>query len=704
MSSSKASSSKSKKRDGASSAKITDARFASFETDPRYALPSKRKSKITIDKRFSRMLKDDDFTATAKVDRYGRKIKSDSKKKALQRLYQEEESDEDEDKADDIEVDEDDKVRKELEKADAKYDPARGGGFSSSESDSDSDSDDDDDEEEAEEVDNAPDMQQYRTQQAEVETGEVTKRIAIVNLDWDNIKSVDLMALFKSFAPTGGRIEKVSIYPSEFGKERMQREELEGPPKEIFKKQKDDSEEESDESEDDGADSDEEAKNELLKEGTDEDFDHDALRTYQLDRLRYYYAVMICSDKNTAQKIYEATDGSEYLSSSNFLDLRFVPDDVPFDDDPRDECTSVPDNYKPVEFVTDALQHSKVKLTWDMHPEETSRKENIKNAFSGSRDGIAENDLRAYLASDSEDEEEEQVHEEVGAAAEAADAPKLSKKELARKKMREALGLQDEPMSRSSAKSGPVGDMQITFTSALTEDSGRKKDAEEETTAERYIRKERERKAKRKTEALARREGAAEAAGGAAQEDLGFDDPFFTTEEPEKVTKSAMRKEERLKKREAREADEKEKAAEKAQLQLLMADSHDDDAVHLDHFDMNEILRAEKKKNKKKGKKGKKDAEEAAGLQEDFKIAVDDDRFKAVFDDHEFAIDPSNPKFKATSGMKTLLEEGRKKRKHGGNEDGDEKRRDKKSKKDKASGARDELGSLVNSLKKKAKK
>lgn len=696
--------SKSKKRDGAPSTKITDARFASFQTDPRYALPSKRKSKTTIDKRFSRMLKDDDFTATAKVDRYGRKIKSDAKKKALQRLYQEEDEDEAEQDEDDAEVDDDDIIQRELQKAEAKYDPARGGGFSSSESDSDSDDDDDDQSEE--EVDNAPDMQKYRTEQADVETGEVTRRIAIVNIDWDHIKSVDLMALFKSFVPMGGRIEKVSVYPSEFGKERMQREELEGPPKEIFKKSKTDSDsdsEDDDEAEEEqDVDSDEEAKNDLLKEGNDEDFDSDALRTYQLDRLRYYYAVMICSNEKTAQTIYEATDGSEYLSSSNFLDLRFVPDDVTFDDEPRDECTSVPDNYRPVEFVTDALQHSKVKLTWDMHPEEVSRKETIKNAFSGSRDGIAENDLRAYLASDSEDEEDE---EEQSAEKSAANAPKLSKKELARKKMREALGLKDEPEGKAS-KSGPVGDMQITFAPALTEDAPAAKNPDEETTAEKYIRKERERKAKRKERALATRGEKATDAEDAPQEDLGFDDPFFTTEEPKKVTKSAMRKEERLKKREEREAKEKANASEKAQLQLLMEDDHDDEAAHLDHFDINEIVKAEKKKGKKgKGKKGsKKDAEAAAGLQEDFKMDVNDDRFQAVFEDHEFAIDPSNPKFKATAGMKKLLEEGRNKRKHGsgGDEDG-EGRKEKKAKKAKAAtGGRDDLTSLVSALKKKS--
>lgn len=688
----------SKKRDGAPSTKIKDSRFASFETDPRYALPSKKKSKTTIDKRFSRMLKDDEFTAVSRVDKYGRKIKSDSKKKALQRLYQ------DEDDEEDVEVEDDDIIQRELEKAEANYDPARGGGFSSSESDTDSEpeSADEEDEDAQEEVDTAPDMQKYRTQQTEVETGDVTNRIAIVNIDWDNIKSVDLMALFKSFVPISGRIERVSIYPSEFGKERMQREELEGPPKEIFKKGKaggEDSDEDSDDDEvseaedDEEVDSDEEVKQDLLKEGNDEDFDSDALRTYQLDRLRYYYAVMVCSDKNTAQKIYEATDGSEYLSSSNFLDLRFVPDDVTFDDEPRDECENVPENYKPVEFVTDALQHSKVKLTWDVDPEEVKRKESIKNAFSGSRADIAENDLRVYLASDSEDEEEEE-----DAAEETTAASKLSKKELARKKMREALGLSDEPADKSS-NLGPMGDMEITFTPALTEGSGKKKNPEDETTAEKYIRKERERKARKKEQAAAKAGNDNTNAEDEPQEDLGFDDPFFTIDEPKQTSKAQMHKEERRKKREAREAEEKKSAVDRAQLELLMADNHDEETGHLAHFNMDEILKAEKNKKKKKGKKGKKENENAGGLQEDFKMDVGDDRFKAVFEDHEFAIDPSNPKFKATSGMKQLLEEGRKKRKQGGGDGADEPR-EKKAKK--AKDASQDLNSVVTSVKKKS--
>jgi hypothetical protein len=685
---------------GPSKAKATDARFSNFESDPRYRLPSSKKTKTTIDKRFSKVLTDDDYTATAKVDVYGRKIKSDSKKKALERLYQKEEDE------GEIEVDDDEVVLRELRAANKKYDPAREGGFSSSESDSDSESDEAKDDQDDEAAVDQPNMQRYRDEQATVETGEVTNRLAIVNLDWDHIKSTDLMALFVSFLPSGsGRIERVSIYPSEFGKERMQREELEGPPREIFnKKTRDDVQDEPEDSEDDedseegDSDSDEDAKKDLIQEGDDEDFDNDALRSYQLDRLRYYYGVLVCSSAAAAQKIYEATDGSEYLSSSNFLDLRFIPDDLTFDDDPRDECDSVPAGYKPVEFVTDALQHSKVKLTWDMHPEEVMRKESIKKAFSGSRAEIADNDLRAYLASDSEGEDEDA---EAEVADEAGDEVPLSKKELARQKMRAALGLSDEPVAKKSTD-GPVGEMQITFTPALSEATAGKKQDTEETTIEKYKRKEKERKAKKREKSLAKREGneGAEEVDEQPAEDLGFDDPFFTSEDPNKLTKSAIRKEERRKKRDVREAKEAEDAAQKAQLELLMADDNTGEPVggNLKHFDMKEIMRSEKQKNKKL-KKSKKTREERGGLQDGFDMEVGDARFKGVFEDHELAIDPSNPKFQATGAMKKLLDEGRRKRK-ASDQTPQQPSRPQDSKKPKTQHA--EISNLVNSIKRKS--
>lgn len=715
---------KEKKKNGgaAPQARIADERFASFQTDPRFRLPSRKHMKTTVDKRFAGMLKDNDFTDTSRVDKYGRKIKSDSKKKALQRLYQlddeeegeEDNSDEDEaDKADkpakgekgdeeddeeddkdegeeeeDIEVEDDDVVLRELKAAQRprKYDPAREGGFSSSE---DSDSDEDSDEEE---LDLATGGDMQRLEEEEIQTGEVTKRIAIVNLDWDHVKSTDLLALFSSFIPANdsGKVLNVSIYPSEFGKERMQREDLEGPPKQLFKNGKKD-EESDDESASDSEAEDAAIKKKLIQEGDDQDFDSDALRAYQLDRLRYYYAVMTCSSKSTAQAIYEATDGTEYQASSNFIDLRFVPDEVTFDDEPRDQCEKMPESYKPIEFVTNALQSSKVKLTWDMHPEEISRKESIKRAFKGSRAEIDEQDLKAYLAGDSDSEEDEGEDDADAGDAVADGEPKLTKKELARQKMREALGLAAQPESKKS-KDAPVGEMEVTFTPALSGDKA-KKDDREETTIEKYARKERERKEKKRQVSKAKREAlnddtdedddeiqVVHGDGEDDGEDLGFDDPFFTTEDPAPTSKASIRKEERRKKRETREAAEARDAEEKAHLSKVMAeDANDNQVDHLDHFDMNEILRAEKQKGKKA--KYQKKSKREVGLQQDFKINVKDDRFKAVFDSHEFAIDPSNPKFKATEGMKQLLEEGRKKRKMVVGGDEEERPREKKSKK-----------------------
>jgi hypothetical protein len=724
-----------KKTGGAAPAPISDERFASFQTDPRFRLPSRKHTKTTVDKRFAGILKDDDFTATAKVDKYGRKIKSDSKKKALQRLYQlddededkeadsdedeadkpvkgkkageedkedeEDESEEDEEEEEDIEVEDDKVVERELRAASRsrKYDPAREGGFSSSE-DSDSDSDS---EESVLDLATGGDMQ--RLEQEEIKTGEVTTRIAVVNLDWDHVKSTDLMALFSSFIPAndGGKVLNVAIYPSEFGKERMQQEELEGPPRQLFKRGKKDEESDDDESVSDSEAEEAAIKKKLIQEGDDQDFDSDALRAYQLDRLRYYYAVMTCSSKSTAQAIYEATDGTEYQASSNFIDLRFVPDDVTFDDEPRDQCDKVPESYKPIEFVTNALQSSKVKLTWDMHPEEINRKESIKRAFKGSRAEIDEQDLKAYLAGDSESDEDEEDDADAGDAA-ADGEPKLSKKELARRKMREALGLAAEPEATKKSKDAPVGEMEVTFTPALSGEKAKKEDREE-TTIEKYARKERERKEKKRQAAKAKREAlnggkddsddddddvhVVHGGGGDDEdgEDLGFNDPFFTTADPAPATKSSIRKEERRKKREAREAAAALDAQEKAHLAKVMAEDKNDSnqAEHLDHFDMNEILRAEKQKGKKakyqKKKKGKGAGDAPAGLQEDFEIDVKDERFKAVFDSHEFAIDPSNPKFKATEGMKKLLDEGRKKRKMAVGGDEEDQPRDKKSKK-----------------------
>ncbi|KAF3903018.1 hypothetical protein ABW20_dc0109712 [Dactylellina cionopaga] len=664
----------------------TDPRFSTVHSDPRFALPKKRDRTIAIDSRFKKVLEDDEFARKAKVDKYGRRLLVDKRREEIRRLYTfddevegEEDEGEDEDEDGGVKLDlggeqgkkgsktkglevapassEDDNGEEEEEDGESDvpvYDPARGEGLVS-----DASSSDDSDSEDESVITSEAEEAEAAAQEAEtIPLGDATSRIAVVNLDWDHVKATDLFVVLSSFAPIGGKVTSVSIYPSEFGKERMEREEMEGPPKEVFgisdlkktkKKQKKSKQE-------DAEDHDVEVTEQtLVKEDKGEEFDSAALRHYQLERLRYFYAIVTCDDATTANAIYTECDGAEFGSTANFFDLRFVPDDTGFDDRPRDECNEMPKKYKPVEFSTDALQHSKVKLTWDQ--EDASRKAAVKEAFS--RREVEEMDLQAYLASDTDEEAED-----------------------AKEAYRKLLNLAPvaEKVEKSDKKK-PVGDMEVTFSAALMGEDGKKKDIFErdETTIERYVRKEKERKKARKEKTKEKRavekgevieEAESEEEPG---EDLGFDDPFF--ENPEKVNDES-KKAKKLKRREEKEKIAAEQAAKREELEALMADNEDSS---LQHFNMNDILKREKLA-KLKGKAAKrmakkKGVKEAEGLQDDYKMDVSDPRFTAIYEKTEFAIDPTNPRFKKTQAMEKVMDERRKRRSNDEPTDGKKRRK-----------------------------
>lgn len=692
---------------------MADERFNALSTDPRYRLPSRREARTAVDPRFKTLFKDPEFQKKASVDRYGRAPKPGSGKKELERLYRLEKQkkptklgrDSVGDERDDSEEGDEDQAEDEelVEKKDVLRE-----GFSESSSDEESTSEEESDEE-AELADETAGQEQTE----DIPMGEESHRIAAVNLDWDNIRASDILAVAQSFVPSSGRIESVTVYPSEFGRERLEREELEGPPREIFASssrrsdaqvEKDDISEQDDEDDED----DEKIKRQLMQTQANEgdEFDTAKLRQYQLERLRYYYTVIQCDSKQTAKALYDSMDGREYLSTANFFDLRFIPDDTSFDDDqPRDQCTQLPDSYKPNDFRTEALTHSKVRLTWD--DDDTTRKEVQKRAFS--RAEMDENDMQAYIGSDSSDAES------VASRKSAAEDRKAKKREAARTQMRGLLGLSDAAAKASKkSKDEPVGDMQITFTSGLGNGSKDGKGVfenepqDKESTRERYIRKERERKQKRKEKMKTSRSGAEheEPASPSAQEavtkgggdDAGFEDAFFTDPTAAADAEKKARKAERMKKRADKEAREAEAEARRTELELLMAE---DRADNVRHFDMREIEKAEKqaKRKGKKGKKAKEPAEDADAA--DFAVEADDPRFKALFESHEYAIDPTNPRFKGTEGMKALLEEGRKKRKRTEGEPEADSQLSKKAAK-KGGAGDDELNGLVSRLKGKS--
>ncbi|KAI6029460.1 hypothetical protein BKA83DRAFT_110229 [Pisolithus microcarpus] len=514
----------------------SDPRFSHLRHDPRFRRPKKRQSKVVQDERFqvSSRTHEEEAKATVSIADYARGI-------VLM-----ESSDEEEYGDASVDVHESEVSEQEAES----FHP---------------------------DADRGP---QEETQK--------TRRLAVVNMDWDHIRAVHLFKIFSSLvshaAPpssqssgvnvTRGSILSVRVYPSEFGKKRIEKEEKEGPPQELFKVPYEGKDEVNERT--------------VYEIGSGEDYDEDALRTYQLERLRYYYAIVECDSVETATHIFNELEGTELERSANVFDLSFVPDDMTFEGDPRDEATELPNApYRPIEFSTDALRHSKVKLTWDEEDPERSR----LTRCALSRKDIEDADFRAYIASSSESDDERDDSDS-----------KVSKKGE-RERLRALLlrrnhdGLPEGwDHAQETEKDGEAGsdvDMEITFTPGLSMAKG----SEDQTTLERY---------------------------------------------EQKV------KEKRRRKKEARRAAAAEDTAE--------ADPHTEGV---------------KPKTRKKRHNANKEHEDDSEAEEDFSIDVKDDRFKALHDDHQFAIDPSNPQFKKTQGMMALLEERSKRRKDDRREEGD---------------------------------
>ncbi|KAJ8794920.1 hypothetical protein J1605_018774 [Eschrichtius robustus] len=230
---------------------------------------------------------------------------------------------------------------------------------------------------------------------------EITHRLAVCNMDWDRLKAKDLLALFNSFKPKGGVIFSVKIYPSEFGKERMKEEQVQGPVELLS----------------------------IPEDAPEKDWTcREKLRDYQFKRLKYYYAVVDCDSLETAAKIYEDCDGLEFESSCSFIDLRFIPDDITFDDEPKDVASEVDlAAYKPRYFTSAAMGTSTVEITWDETDHE--RITTLNRKFK--KEELLDMDFQAYLASSSEDEEEieEELQGDDGVSVEKDGKTKRSQKD-----------------------------------------------------------------------------------------------------------------------------------------------------------------------------------------------------------------------------------------------------------------------------------
>ncbi|OXB82870.1 UNVERIFIED_CONTAM: hypothetical protein H355_010440 [Colinus virginianus] len=443
---------------------------------------------------------------------------------------------------------------------------------------------------------------------------EITSRLAVCNMDWDRLKAKDLLALFNSFLPKGGTIFSVKIYPSEFGKERLKEEEQQGP-KELFDLPENTTE-----------------KDEIYKE---------KLREYQFKRFKYFYAVVECDSPETANKIYEECDGLEFESSCSFIDLRFIPDNITFDDKPKDTASEVNVSvYKPKYFTSAAMGTSKVDITWDETDHE--RVTSLSRTFN--KEELLDMDFQAYLASSSEDEEEQQQGEGVAHETE-DDKPRKSQKDDEEQiaKYRELLQSIQEKEKKQEERDI---EMEIKWVPGLKETAeemvkNRLEGKDNLTPWQKYLEKKKEkRNLKKKRKAAAEREMSEDE----IPSDVDLNDPYFA----EELGKPGLKKKAELVESSTEDEDEVEK--QKAEMALLMMDDEDDGRKHFNYKQIVEQQNLSKKKKKLLMKKKEL-------LEDDFQVNVADTRFQAMFTSPLFNLDPSDPNFKKTKAVERILEE-----------------------------------------------
>lgn len=231
-----------------------------------------------------------------------------------------------------------------------------------------------------------------------------------------------------------------------------------------------------------------------------------------------------------------------------------------------------------------------------------------------SKKELEEADFKAFLASASSDEGSDDGDE--------------TRREKFRSLLLNEVDEDNELVPEGWGKDFEKGDeMKITFTPGLSS-SNNIADKEEETTRERYLRKQKEKRKKQKDERPQKTKQTEESLGG---------DDFFGEDEDDEEAPTASKDNRSTKNVELKKADTVE-------LELLQATLGDDREPK--HFDMRAVIKAEKGKTKKRRKeKRQHQGDHADEIQEDFILDISDPRFKALHEDHAFAIDPSNPQY-----------------------------------------------------------
>ncbi|PAV60133.1 hypothetical protein WR25_18497 [Diploscapter pachys] len=361
-----------------SSAAFSDKRFAHLKEDPKFVgLPQKHR-KAKIDSRFAAILTDEKFGAKPKIDKYGRRLrKKDDTMKQMYEMEDEEEKSESSESGESESESGESSDEGVINSRKRKIDLARGEGNVESSSDDDSEGGDLDEHDEEFDMELAQlDNDAERIQWA-------SRRLAACNLDWDKVKCEDILFLADSFKPGGGEVQRVTIYVSDFGVERLKEEEEKGPRLNLPVNY--------------------DENNPAMKE-----IARAAVKKYQLEKLKYYYAVIECDTEQTASAIYDECDGFQFEICGLKMDLRFVPDDMAFDESRIHETITLAEidkqKYKPKIKPTNEIMGTGDKMVWD---EDVERKRRLEDAFKDDEAAI-EKSSALIASSDSEDDDQKE--------------------------------------------------------------------------------------------------------------------------------------------------------------------------------------------------------------------------------------------------------------------------------------------------------
>ncbi|MBN3274822.1 ESF1 protein, partial [Polyodon spathula] len=465
----------------------------------------------------------------------------------------------------------------------------------------------------------------------------VTRRLAVCNMDWDRLKAKDLLALLNSFKPKGGVVLSVKVKNGLFGWNRKKPGSVS--PEVVQDKSHSFI-----------------FHSNIFSGFSEEAIYREKMREYQLKRMKYFYAVVDCDSPETASKIYEECDGFEYESSCSFVDLRFIPDDVMFDEEPKDVAADVDlASYTPKYFTSTAMATSKVELTWDEtdHERVTALSRNFK------KDEILDMDFQAYLASSSEEEVEEEKEDiaieseqKQGKASRPKKAHKDDEEQIA--KYRELLKSIQEKDKKHEDKDM---EMEIKWVPGLKETAEQlvKKKLEGKdnlTPWETFLEKKKEKK-KLKKKADVKKVRAEDLSDDELPPDVDLDDPYFAEEFGKAGIGQKKKSKKNKKSKEDQRTPEEEAEVEKqkAEMSLLMMDDEDDNKKHFNYDKIVEQQNLSKKKKKKLLK------QEELLEEDEFQVDVSDPRFQAMYTSHLFNLDPSEPGFKKTKATQRIVEE-----------------------------------------------